>query len=283
MYNNGIVAVGDICNTANTLSVKQKNKLYYHNFIELFGLTPEKEQVNLETAIQIKEKLLNSNKSSLTPHANYSVSDFLFDEINKAEKEILTIHNQESAAENEFFEHKSGAIYQQLQNFGIDLSNWQHPKKTALQHILPKLNKQAKIQLVHNTYTSKKDIEFAEKYSNTIYWCFCPNANMYIENRLPNIPAFIKQDCKIVIGTDSIASNHQLSILEELKTIQKNYPEITSLYLLKAATLNGAEYLGISNKYGSFDKGKQPGVVYIQNIGFESLNFLKMTSISRIL
>ena len=76
----------------------------------------------------------------------------------------------------------------------------------------------------------------------------------------------LKNECNIVIGTDSLASNHQLNILEELKTISKNFPNIPIETLLQWATINGAKALQMENELGSFEKGKHPGVVLIENI-----------------
>ena len=98
-----------------------------------------------------------------------------------------------------------------------------------------------------------------------MYFCLCPNANVYISNKLPDINLFVRNQCNIVLGTDSLASNDQLSILEEINTLQKAYPDLSLSEMLKWATSNGAKALKIDDKYGSFEKGKTPGVVLIQN------------------
>jgi imidazolonepropionase-like amidohydrolase len=67
-----------------------------------------------------------------------------------------------------------------------------------------------------------------------------------------------------VIGTDSLASNHQLSIAAELKTIRQHFPHIESAELLRWSTFNGARALGLDHILGSFEKGKEPGVLTIQ-------------------
>ncbi len=77
---------------------------------------------------------------------------------------------------------------------------------------------------------------------------------------------FLENKCNVIIGTDSLASNHQLNILEELKTISKNFPAITAETLLTWATINGAKALQMDNKLGSFEKGKKPGIVLIENV-----------------
>lgn len=74
----------------------------------------------------------------------------------------------------------------------------------------------------------------------------------------------MQNDVNIVLGTDSLASNDQLSILEEMKTLQKNFPGIELATLLKWATINGAQALQMDETLGSFEKGKQPGIVLIE-------------------
>ena len=67
----------------------------------------------------------------------------------------------------------------------------------------------------------------------------------------------------IVIGTDSLASNHQLSVLEELNTLQHFFPKVGLQELLQWATLNGAKALQLEEMLGSFEKGKTPGILLI--------------------
>ncbi len=82
----------------------------------------------------------------------------------------------------------------------------------------------------------------------------------------------LRNECNIVVGTDSLASNHQLNILEELKTISRNFPGIPLEKLLQWATINGAKALQADALFGSFEKGKQPGIVLIENVEGEKLS-----------
>ena len=75
----------------------------------------------------------------------------------------------------------------------------------------------------------------------------------------------IKNDCFIILGTDSLASNRGLNILDEMKTIQQNFPHINVSTMLQWATINGAKALQMDKNLGSFEKGKKPGVVLIEN------------------
>jgi len=76
---------------------------------------------------------------------------------------------------------------------------------------------------------------------------------------------FVKNKAAIVLGTDSLASNHQLSIWAEIQTLRKAHPHIPLELMLQWATSNGAKALKIEDQYGCFEKGKRPGIVQIIN------------------
>ena len=126
-----------------------------------------------------------------------------------------------------------------------------------------------------------KDIYFIKRFDRKINWCFCPKANLYIENRLPKIPLFIDQGFNITLGTDSLASNSKLCILNEMRTLQKNFPVLSIGRMLKWATLNGATYLGIDKEKGTLEPGKTPGLNLIT--GLDNLKITSDTKVKRLI
>ena len=289
LYNSGTIAIGDICNTTDSIFIKQKSKIQFHNFIEVSGFvdaTAEK-RFNNAKSIQDEFKIQNSKfKISLSPHAPYSVSRALFQLLNNETKnQLITIHNQECAAEDELYKTKTGDLLNLYKNFGIDITGFEPTGKSSLQSWFPYfINGQSKI-LVHNTFISQGDIEFLLTTNNqqpTVSFCLCPNANLYIEQKMPPIDLLRKNNCPIVIGTDSYASNWQLNILEEIKTIQQQTSNAIPLQeVLQWATINGAKALQLQEDFGSFEKGKQPGVVLINEIN--NLNITKDSSAKRLI
>ena len=273
MIANGIVAVGDICNNALTVAQKTKGKMYYHNFIEASGFNPQIAQQRFERSIGFfKEYAMNYSipveSNSIVPHAPYSVADELWDLIiNFPGNHLFTIHNQETTGENEWFMNKQGELAEMYAAMNIDTSFFNPSGKSSLQTYLHKFLNNQSVILVHNVHTSEEDIVFAQRTRDKgqLSWCLCPNANQYITGQLPNVDLMIKNDCDIVLGTDSLASNHQLSILEEIKTIQQHFPHIEMEIMLRWATNNGARALQMDSLLGSFEKGKKPGIILIEN------------------
>ncbi|HEY4935196.1 MAG TPA: amidohydrolase family protein [Puia sp.] len=271
MLKAGIVAVGDICNTLDTRVVKSANRLVYYNFIELLGWAPELAFTRYEIAKKLAglfiEAGADENHLSLNPHAPYSVSDELWNLMKPGFKgKTITIHNQESASENEFFISASGDLTRMYSLMKMDSIHFKAPGIRSLPYYLPKLKSASNILLVHNTYMEEADLIEARTFNENLFFCFCPNANRSIEDRLPDVPLFLKHKTRMVLGTDSLASNHQLSILEEMKTIKKTFPLTPTAQLLLWATSNGAKVLSFDEKLGDFSKGKKPGVVLVENI-----------------
>jgi cytosine/adenosine deaminase-related metal-dependent hydrolase len=238
---------------------------------KLLGWVPGQAIARYESAknmaVLFGEAGTDKNHISLNPHAPYSVSDELWKLMSEGfPQHTITMHNQESAAENEFFRSGTGDLSRMYSGMKIENPHFTVPGINSLGYVLPRLKDAARILLVHNTFSEEKDLLAARDLSDNIFYCFCPGANEYIENRLPDIPVFLKLKSRIVLGTDSLASNHQLSILEEMKTIKKTFPSIPTAELLIWATSNGAQALAFEEKLGDFSKGKKPGVVLIENL-----------------
>ena len=272
MYREGIVAVGDISNKADTVSQKAKSDINYYTFIECFDFLQEdwaNKSYQEYQEVYKAHSNKNGNKKSYVPHAPYSVSKNLFQLINQANPDNCTVslHNQETPDENLFFQQKEGGFLDFYKNFDISIDTFQPTGKPSINYALAHMNPRCKTLLVHNTMSSKTDIELAHQWNPNCYWATCPNANLYIENRLPNYQHFLDTQAKVTIGTDSLTSNWQLSIIEEMKTIQKFQSYVPFETLLQWATLNGAEALGYDQELGSIEVGKKPGILLLNMKG----------------
>lgn len=278
MYNNGIVAVGDISNKEISLSVKKQSRVHYTNFIEIFSSDPDQAEKVFHKGLDIVRSFENvfPGNVHLTPHAPYSVSEKLWELIEKYLQEnpgMLSYHNLESKAEMELFRGERGPLAGYINLSGIKITAETNSFVTTTEHLV-----QAKRQLfVHNTYATSEDITYAKTKFSDYYWVFCPSSNLFIESRLPDLSVFNGEEERICLGTDSLASNSQLSIVQEIQTLMHYNSELTFDMALKWGTLNGAKALGIDSNYGSFEAGKKPGILRIS--GFDES---KNTNVERM-
>lgn len=271
MLANGIVAVGDICNNTLTLPQKLKGRLNYYNFIEASGWLPGLAMERFNRSKSFYDRFAEEMPyQSIVPHAPYSVSEELWQQITPFfQNRSVTIHNQETAFEDEFFVKGTGDFIRMYEMMQINNSHYKPGGKTSLQSFFHHLSKAKNVLLVHNTYTTSGDIDFAMQQSTQanqqLYWCLCINANKYIEDTVPPVNDLLQNNATIVLGTDSLASNWSLNLLDEIKSIRESSPSIPLETMLTWATINGAKALQMDKDLGSFDKGKQPGVLILSN------------------
>ena len=265
MIDNGIVAVGDISNKLDTFSIKESSPISYYTFVEMFDFLQEDQAAaNFEQyhEVYLGQSRKGHNRVSCVPHAPYSVSKSLYGMINKVNDNnaVVSIHNQELAAENELFKSKSGGFIDFYKNFGIPLDQFRKTGQRSIDYAMSHMNPANHALMVHNTQTDAIDLTRATQWSDNVYWVTCPNANLYIENSLPRYQTFIEAGVNMCVGTDSLSSNWRLSILEEIKTIKKYQSKVADRELLKWATYNGAKALKYDDRLGSIARDKSPGI-----------------------
>lgn len=283
LWNQGVQAVGDICNQTATLSTKLNSPITYHTFVELTGWHPAVAESRYQTALECEQAFAtHSLRHSLSPHAPYSVSTKLWQKIRPHfSHQPVTLHTQESADEQLLFKNGTGNWPLFYESLGIGHSEFEPTGKSSLQSVLPYMQEAATLLLVHDTFTQPADMQWAQSVSTALYWCICIRANQYIENTLPPIAALRQNGVRIVVGTDSLASNYSLSILDELYTIQQHFPEVPTEELLTWATSNGAAALQLHDSVGSLQPGTHPGILLLSDLGKEG-QLLSTTRVQRL-
>ena len=284
IWDSGTQAVGDICNLPITAAIKSHSPVTYHSFIELTGWHPAVAESRYQNGLDCSAVFKNFGlPHSLSPHAPYSVSVDLWKKMQPYFSEApVTLHNQESIDEQILFEKGTGNWIHFYEQMGIAHPGFVASGKSSLQTIFPFLQTANPLLLVHNTFTGEQDIQWVENLHPEIYWCICIRANQYIENKIPPIELLQKHACKIIIGTDSLASNESLSILDELKILQQHFPQLTTTTLLTWATYQGAKALKLDSVMGQITKGSKPGILHIKNISANGA-LQPATSIERLL
>ena len=223
--------------------------------------------------------------ASIVPHASYSVSEELFrlfrERMNSSDN-LLSIHNLETEHENPFIAERKGNLLEVFEKIGLEKGDSKPRNMNSMPWLSRMIPHESPLLLVHNVYISPEDIHESDIDTEKTWYCLCPNSNLYIANVLPDSFLMENYPDKVCIGTDSLSSNHRLSILSELITLDENYPEIGLEKLLQFATINGADMLGIGDWAGSFEAGKKPGVNLIERVDLEGMR-LREGAVVRVL
>ncbi len=283
MYSGGVMLCADICNTRMTFDIKKKSRIKYISLLEVFGLQPEKAGRRMDEVLQLAAIAHDYNLPfSIVPHAAYSISLTLFRLLKEAtaKNRITSLHFMETKAEKTFLKYYDGPLMESYRDSELLPENQAFVRDHA-EAVLEEVTPSGNLILVHNTFVDRTTIRKVRNRKN-LYWCLCPRANLYIEDHVPPVDLLTGEGCRIVIGTDSLASNDSLNILAELKVLQAHFQEIPLEELVRWATLNGAAALRQENTYGSIRRGKKPGLLLLQDVDLQKMRLLPQTRVTRL-
>ncbi len=272
MKEGGIVVVGDISNRPVTASTKVDSPIAYYTFVEMFDfLDPDKADEFYDQYESVYQAFRDHGLEDVTrvSHSPYTVSDRLMDNLAQAVDPDTTgsIHMLENEQEGYLLmggESEYSAFFELL---GFEMDHYRPPHRNSMEQFLESGYQPDRMLFVHNTVAGESDLARMKQYDKAkeAYLVTCPNANLYIESRLPDYDLWISTCLPICIGTDSYASNHQLSIWHEICTIKDRNRHLAWEELVRWGTLHGATALGMEEVLGSFEPGKSPGVVLLEH------------------
>ncbi len=273
----GTVLTADICNTDITFVDKAENPDAWHNFLELYGLRtrsldPLRPLVLLAYAGELDW--------SITPHATYSLGRDAFamavGGLGGDDGDVLSIHFMESEAERELFQRRGNLwTWYREQDFPVDFLDYGSPAERILAQVPADRN----LMLIHNTFVTAGEIEALQAhFGDRLTWVLCPRSNRYITGAQPPAELLRRHGARIALGTDSLASNTDLSLIEEMKM----FPDVPLDELLGWVTTNGARALGRDDRLGAFEVGKSPGVVLLEGIDWDRMALLPAASARRL-
>ncbi|MCE3008417.1 MAG: amidohydrolase family protein [Bacteroidetes bacterium] len=264
----GTVALADISNTAITAQLKQSSPLYTHTFIELLGARPEAARPVFNRGFALLDAFA-PGRASLSPHAPYSASAALLRILAAyadSFQQPVSIHFMESEAEQQWMEQGAGPFRPFLGQMGI---GHKPAAMDSADHLLRYLPRQQPVLLVHCTQVDEEVMQRLEAAGLQLWYGLCPRSNAYIHSRQPHYRIFPWQQGRVALGTDSLASNDSLSILDEIRFLQQQEPWLPLAWILQAATEGGASFLKLAWA-GGISPGKSPGILLIQ--GYQAEN-----------
>ncbi|MBU0481115.1 MAG: amidohydrolase family protein [Proteobacteria bacterium] len=250
MYGGGCRGVIDIGNQPESATLGENFKMDLRFFLEVLGLGQEA----IGRTGQIIESLADSDH--LAVHSPYSVHPDVIRMVKercRALGHLMPVHVAESAGEVEFLATGRGVFRDFLEERGVWDGSFKVPGKSPVAYLDDLQALDVNTLCVHCVQVSDQDIEIMASRGVTV--CACPGSNNFLGVGVAPVDKFVKSGLRVVLGTDSPASNPQVSLWEEMRLLADRFPEIHPLDLLKMATRNGAELLGLENKIGSLATG----------------------------
>ncbi len=288
----GVTNMADIsnCNESFQVKVDKKDLIFTRTFIEVFGTEPEDAAGIIEDARALQAEASSAGLAAApTPHSCYTMSPLL-NRLSAAEglkSGYVSYHSQESGEEEDMLRYGRGPLADDYRSRGT--TQLPVAGTGSLVYFLDNLGKAVSLPvagnvlLVHNVATDQESIDAALSSLISPYWVLCPLSNVFIHNTLPPVDLLRHNNLRICVGTDSLSSNDTLSIVAELKCLQDNFPHVPLSEMLVWACLNGAMAIGCSDRFGSFEAGKRPGVVLLSDVDAEGMKLTPKSRSTRLI
>lgn len=243
---------------------------------EVFGARDEDADTALATlrtkVDAMRERETDRVRVGISPHAPYTVSDELFrlaGEFALAEELPIAIHTAEAQAETELIVHGTGefAAWQRAQ--GLE----PRPRGRSTIDLLDRAGVLgARPLLIHCVLIDDDDIARIADHGAAI--AHCPIANARLGHGIAPLAEIREAGIRVGLGTDSVASNNRLDLLEEARTAQllqrarhRSATLLPADELLRLATIDGARALGLDHLIGSLEPGKDADLCAISLAG----------------
>ena len=219
-------------------------------FREILGLSEEGINGQLATAREFLARSLQAGITpALSPHAPYSVHPELFQSLCALAEEfgcLLAMHLAESPAELELLQSGTGPLAEMLSGMGVYRPELFAKPQRPLE-FLQQLDRSVPVLVIHGNELSGEDLDFLvdRPHFSVVY---CPRTHAAMQQRPHPWRQMLARGINVTLGTDSRASNPDLSIWGELQFLHQHFPEIPASSLLQLSTVNAAQALRLSDR-----------------------------------
>ncbi len=272
----GCGLIGDVGNTRIAYESCQKQRIKTVFFCEFLGFNREKTARAKEILVETGKYHETNDAFHVAAHAPYTVSAELFSALkswaNKHGK-MLSVHLGECPEEQELLAHGNGSLRDLLREHSAWDDDFIPPGENAVSY-LDKLGiMDSNTVCVHLVHLSEEDMTILA--ARRVKCCLCPRSNLFLNVGFPKVEKMLAYGLYPALGTDSLASNESLSILEEMAAVRKHVPGLAPEKILEMATLNGARALGREDRLGSLAPGKGARMISVPASGESSREVLE--------
>jgi cytosine/adenosine deaminase-related metal-dependent hydrolase len=214
---------------------------------------------------------LQTPRWGLAPHALFTASNNLYrhcKEVAQQKDMLLTTHLAESREEMEMFRDGSGPLYEFLKSIGRPMNDCGN--QTPLERFLDLTgrggspNRPLAIEvnrryppwiIAHLNELTESDFELLERSKRQFHVVHSPRSHDYFKHSQFPFERLRSLGFNICLGTDSLASNENLSLFAEMRAFQRGEPWISPNEILKMITVNPAIALHQENVIGRIRPG----------------------------
>ncbi|MCH7526837.1 MAG: amidohydrolase family protein, partial [Planctomycetes bacterium] len=173
----------------------------------------------------------------------------------------LCMHLAESLDEAEFTRTGQGRYREHLERLGVCDESIECSGTTpvGLAEECGVLSDRA--VLAHCNYVTQEEIELLA--SRKVHVAYCPRTHAAFGHAPHPFRSMLEAGVNVCVGTDSLASNPSLSVLDEIRHIRRVHPDMDGHVLLEMATIRGARALGLDDQIGTLTTGKSADITVV--------------------
>ena len=208
----------------------------------------------------------------IAPHAPYSCHPELFRRVAEfaADGTMVAIHLAGSVEEYEFVKYGSSMLATDVRDtYDADAPLWLPTGVSPVRYVLQwGLFDVPNIMAVHCTQVDDSDIEVLAERNVSV--AHCPRCEAKLAMGVAPLERFLRAGVRVGLGTDSPAASNSMDVFEEMRVgllVQRatlgEDRFITARQFVKMATLDAARAIGLDEKLGSLEPGKQADVIAV--------------------
>jgi cytosine/adenosine deaminase-related metal-dependent hydrolase len=196
---------------------------------------------------------------ALCPHASYSVHPELFARLVSLSVEHrvpIAFHLAESREELEYIRSGTGPFDVLLRDLGVPQDGPLTPHGTRPLDYLRVMSQSPRSLVIHGNYLEAEEQTFVADHRDRMAVIYCPRTHAYFGHSRHPIAELLAAGANVALGTDSRASNPDLSLWNEMRFVADHFPQISPRSVLELGTIRGAYALGRGHEIGTLEPGK---------------------------
>ncbi len=268
----GTVALGEIATAGWPRECFPASGVHVVLFLELLGLEAERQQAMLRMAASFVSDVYDAGpklRPGISPHAPYTVTPELVRSVaalSAKERFPVAMHLAESPGELELLAAHKGPLVELLESLGA----WQPqaiPRNSSPRKYLELLAESHQALVIHGNFLTPTDWSFLAERRSSMSVVYCPRTHAYFGHAAYPLAEMLAAGVRVAVGTDSLASNPDLSLVAELRQVARLHPAVPPEQILQMGTLHGAEALGLAERLGSISPGKKARLAVVPLAG----------------